>query len=96
MNRRFCEIYGIDAAEILPDASSQDAMAVGIASGTHPGRKFDAIIAELAPARKSDQRSTVIRTTDLGRTIAITHQPMAGGGWVATHEDISERLQSEK
>ena len=30
-----------------------------------------------------------------GRTIKIRHRPMPGGGWVATHEDITEQRQAE-
>ena len=30
-----------------------------------------------------------------GRTIAIMNHPMEGGGWVATHEDITERRRAE-
>jgi diguanylate cyclase (GGDEF)-like protein len=30
-----------------------------------------------------------------GRTFKIRHRPMSGGGWVATHEDITEQRQSE-
>src|SRR5207249_1480973 len=30
-----------------------------------------------------------------GRTILISHRPMEKGGWVATHEDITERQRSE-
>jgi diguanylate cyclase (GGDEF)-like protein len=35
--------------------------------------------------------------TDLadGRTLAVSHQPMPNGGWVATYEDITERRQVE-
>src|SRR5260370_34389005 len=31
-----------------------------------------------------------------GRTISVLNHPMAGGAWVATHEDITERRQAEK
>ena len=31
-----------------------------------------------------------------GRTISVLNHPMAGGGWVATHEDITERRRAEK
>src|SRR5260221_13912465 len=30
-----------------------------------------------------------------GRTFKIRHRPMPDGGWVATHEDITEQRQSE-
>src|SRR5258707_5545487 len=30
-----------------------------------------------------------------GRTIAVATQPMIGGGWVATHDDVTERQRSE-
>jgi diguanylate cyclase len=30
-----------------------------------------------------------------GRTIAVVNHPMAGGGWVATHDDITERRGAE-
>ena len=35
-------------------------------------------------------RATVQRLSD-GRDIAICRQPMRGGGWVTTHEDVTER-----
>jgi diguanylate cyclase (GGDEF)-like protein len=31
-----------------------------------------------------------------GRTVAINHQPMPDGGWVATHEDITSRREAEE
>src|SRR5204863_85763 len=30
-----------------------------------------------------------------GKTIKIRHRPMPGGGWVATHEDITEQRQAD-
>jgi NO-binding membrane sensor protein with MHYT domain/methyl-accepting chemotaxis protein len=39
--------------------------------------------------------SRIDKLTD-GRSICVTRQPMTGGGWVATHEDITERLRLEK
>ena len=34
-------------------------------------------------------------TTSDGRIISVVNQPMAGGGWVATHEDITEARRQE-
>ena len=38
---------------------------------------------------------TVFLSLGDGRTIAVQHQLMAGGGWVSTHEDITERRKAE-
>jgi diguanylate cyclase (GGDEF)-like protein len=37
------------------------------------------------------------RTDELadGRLICVTRQPMTGGGWVATHDDVTEQRRSE-
>jgi diguanylate cyclase (GGDEF)-like protein len=37
----------------------------------------------------------IIETTD-GRSIQIINEPLADGGWVATHEDITERKHAEE
>jgi methyl-accepting chemotaxis protein len=41
------------------------------------------------------ERSSRIDEFADGRLICITRQPMEGGGWVATHEDITERQRFE-
>jgi diguanylate cyclase (GGDEF)-like protein len=44
------------------------------------------------------QRKTFRKITNLvdGRIISIVNQPLTDGGWVATHEDITERLRAEE
>jgi diguanylate cyclase (GGDEF)-like protein len=41
-------------------------------------------------------RSTRVHELGDGRIISVIHEPMAGGGWVAAHEDVTERLAAEK
>jgi diguanylate cyclase (GGDEF)-like protein len=38
--------------------------------------------------------SVTLQSTE-GRTVQITHSPLSDGGWVATHEDITERTRQE-
>src|SRR6478752_138566 len=40
-------------------------------------------------------RSTEVKSKD-NRTIAVINRPMPGGGWVATHEDITGRRDAER
>src|SRR5437016_13041650 len=39
--------------------------------------------------------ATYVQELPDGRTLAVSHQPMADDGWVATYEDISERRRAE-
>ena len=45
-------------------------------------------------ARNGEKFNITIELPD-GRVIEVVNQPMAGGGWVATHEEITERKQAE-
>ena len=45
-------------------------------------------------AVSNEAKDSIVELQD-GRTIKIRHRPMPGGGWVATHEDITEQRQSE-
>ena len=37
-----------------------------------------------------------ISFTNIPRTINVINQPIKGGGWLATHEDITERRKAER
>ena len=39
--------------------------------------------------------SSLIFETKAGREVLVTNSPMAAGGWVATHKDITERRIAE-
>jgi diguanylate cyclase (GGDEF)-like protein/PAS domain S-box-containing protein len=49
----------------------------------------------LATVAKGKTASQIGVTAD-GRTINVTNHPMGDGGWVVTHEDISERLRADE
>ena len=50
---------------------------------------------ELRAALKERKAFTLNIELKDGRTIAVVNQPMKDGGWVATHEDITERKRAE-
>ena len=52
--------------------------------------------AQLRAALKQGRTFTVNIELDDGRTIAVVNQPIKSGGWVATHEDITERKRAER
>lgn len=42
-----------------------------------------------------DERAVSLTEAGDGRTFSVVRQQMAGGGWVSTHEDITERRRDE-
>ena len=95
VNRRFCEIYRLDPARIVPGITFRDIIAASIAAGNHRGTDVDSLVRrrlELVARRAS---ATAFQELADGRVIAISHEPMEGGGWVVTYEDITDRRRAE-
>src|SRR5690349_12578210 len=94
-NERYKEMYGISADRISVGSSVPDLLSARIAAGTFPldPGKYDA---ELRDALKSGK--AFIKNVELadGRCVAVVNQPIDGGGWVATHEDVTERVRAER
>ena len=64
-----------------------------------PGAHAPALLRDAGLAQLADMTGGMVEalTCELadGRTIAISQQAIAGGGWVATFEDVSERRAAE-
>ena len=95
VNRRFCEIYRLDPSRIVPGITFRDIIAASIAAGNHAGTDVDGLVRRrLAFVARRASATTFQELAD-GRVIAISHEPMQGGGWVVTYEDITERRRAE-
>jgi diguanylate cyclase (GGDEF)-like protein len=94
-NRRYAEIYRLDPNLIVPGISLTDIVALRMAAGTASTRSpaaFVALSGEIQHHGNDRIHSSQLRD---GRTIAIQQRRMGDGGWVATHEDITERQRAE-
>lgn len=95
-NSRYIEMYGLEADRVWPGQTLQEMLAYRQTRGTYSGPDSDEYIKQLrATIARGETGVLVIELPD-GRTIAITSRPMANGGWVATHEDVTERRRAEK
>jgi diguanylate cyclase (GGDEF)-like protein len=94
-NQRYLELYGMS-----PDVVGRGADVYDIASHRKktgglegdPKTFVDDFRRELRALGKS-QNTTRLRN---GRMISVVNTAMPGGGWVAIHEDITERLADEE
>ena len=94
-NERYRQMYNIDPRRIWRGCTVRDLLDARIAAGTFPldPERYDA---DLRAALKQGKAFTLNAELKDGRTIAVVNQPMPGGGWVATHEDVSERIRADR
>jgi diguanylate cyclase (GGDEF)-like protein/PAS domain S-box-containing protein len=94
-NQRYIDMYHIDPAHIRVGCTIRDLLDARIAAGTFPfdPARYDA---DLRAALRAQKTFTLEAELADGRTMAVVNQPMPSGGWVATHEDITERKRAER
>ena len=94
-NRRYAELYRIDPAQLRIGMTLRDIIDMRYALGTGP---------DMPPGQYAAWRERVFdynRVIDTevtlrdGRVLAIHHEPAATGGWVACHDDITDRRRAE-
>jgi diguanylate cyclase (GGDEF)-like protein len=93
-NQRFMSMYRYKPGDIWPGMPLRKLIRLRVENGTFSGNP-DHYADDLVAKIKIGQATTQFVELDDGRTIAIARQPMPGGGWVATHEDVTERRQAE-
>jgi diguanylate cyclase (GGDEF)-like protein len=93
-NPRYIEMYGIQPDDVRPGHTLRHLINRRAANGTFSGDPEQYIESLSATIKAGVPTSRFVELED-GRTIALVDVPMAGGGWVATHEDITERRRSE-
>jgi diguanylate cyclase (GGDEF)-like protein len=92
-NQRYIEMYRLSPDVVKPGCYIRDLIAHRNEAG------FIQVEVDEYCARISEHVAhgeTVILQSTEGRSIQITHRPLSDGGWVATHEDITERTRQEQ
>ncbi|MCK1709987.1 MULTISPECIES: EAL domain-containing protein [unclassified Bradyrhizobium] len=92
-NQRYVEMYSLSAEIVKPGCSFHDIIAHRKATGSFTGN-VDQYVARVL--RDVHVRNSMVVDTADGRSIQIANEPLADGGWVATHEDITERRRTEE
>jgi diguanylate cyclase (GGDEF)-like protein/PAS domain S-box-containing protein len=88
-NSRYAELYRLTPEQVRPGATLREIVEARVAAGTC-AMTVDEYLAVSASANSADaSRSWTTELVD-GRTIQLCHLPMPDGGWVGTHEDITE------
>jgi diguanylate cyclase (GGDEF)-like protein len=91
-NRRYVEMYRLSPESTKPGCTLREMLQARAAAGTYGGN-LDQYV-----GRKFIEGTVERKTTEIpdGRTINIVNCWMADGGWVSTHQDITEQRRSEE
>ena len=95
-NKRFCQLYGIRPEALSPGITVREMIELSAARGNHPDRKVADMVAEYERRLTSGVASFSKRPLPNGRMMALSQQPMAGGGAVVIFEEVTEREQAEE
>ena len=94
-NERYIELYGMSPDLVRRGADIYDIVAHRKQTS---GLDMDAraYVSDFRNDLLRDGRSIKISRLDDGRVMSVTNTAIAGGGWIAIHEDISERVGDEE
>jgi methyl-accepting chemotaxis protein len=94
-NAQYYKLYDLTADDVKPGSTLSEVLEKRVAKGTFrrdPQQYRKEFLASVADGR------TIVHEvkSPRGRLLLVTNHPMPGGGWIGTHEDITERRQTEQ
>ncbi|MDA9506249.1 diguanylate cyclase [Bradyrhizobium sp. CCBAU 11386] len=92
-NRRYIEMYRLSTDVVKPGAYFRDVIQHRHDTGSFDGdvdSYCDGILGNVGRTQ-----SAIVETAE-GRLIEIKNQPGAAGGWLATHDDVTERIRADE
>jgi len=93
-NMQYYQMYELTSADVKPGTTLTEVLARRVAKGTFsrdPHQYRKEFLTAIGEGR------TIIHEVKSkgGRLLLVTNHPMTGGGWIGTHEDITERRRTE-
>jgi diguanylate cyclase (GGDEF)-like protein len=95
-NRRYLEMYGLSSDIVKTGATFRKLVEHRTATGSSCAYEVEQYITDIDDAVRQGTIFSKITTLNDGRIISIVNHPTADGGWVATHEDITEQKRADE
>src|SRR5947208_12265521 len=94
-NQRYAEMYGLPPSSVKPGMMLHDLLKHRAASGTFAGDPAEYATDLLDKIARGRTTSAIMRLAD-GRVMLVVNKPVGDGGWLATHEEITERQRAQE
>jgi diguanylate cyclase (GGDEF)-like protein len=95
-NRVYLKMYGLSPDIVRPGCTLRELLRhraeIGSAVSDEPEQYISELLGDIGQGKIFNK----ITTLSDGRIIAVANHPTADGGWVATHEDITEGKRAEE
>ncbi len=95
-NRYYAEMYGLRPEQLCIGMTLADVATLRYAAGTGLSMPKEEYLAWRDRVQAADRITETVVLLRNGRAHEIHHEPTPGGGWVATFDDVTERLRSEQ
>jgi diguanylate cyclase (GGDEF)-like protein/PAS domain S-box-containing protein len=94
-NQRYIQMYGLSADQVKPGCTLRDLFECASSAQGFSGDPDEYLRTLLEGMSGGNAISSVVKSDD-GRVFLIVNKPLPGGGWLSTHEDITERQRAEE
>jgi diguanylate cyclase (GGDEF)-like protein len=94
-NERYIEMYDLPPGRVGPGTPLPEIVDLRFEAGSFPAMTREQYLHWRANVAISAEPTDSVVELRNGRTFLIRHRPMPDLGWVATHEDITEKRQAE-
>src|SRR6187397_1671233 len=95
LNARYLEMYKLDPKVVKPGCTLKRLIEYRKETGLFSG-DVDSYVQKILDAMaQGTSQSHYVQASD-GRIVLAKNEPLAGGGWVSTHEDVTEQRHAEQ
>ncbi|HXN69139.1 MAG TPA: PAS-domain containing protein, partial [Bradyrhizobium sp.] len=94
-NDRYVGMYDLPRDRVGPGITLAEIVDMRFEAGSFPAMSREEYLHWRTNVAVSHEPTDSIVELQNGKTFKIRHRPMPDGGWVATHEDITEQRRSE-
>jgi PAS domain-containing protein len=94
-NDRYITMYGMSPKDVRPGHTLEEIVRHRVAAGNFTADPDEYIAAVRSRIGRMTAGVHVMHLAD-GRTISVAEQPLPDGGWLATHEDVTEQYKLEQ
>lgn len=95
LNTRYLEMYKLDPTIVKPGCTIKKLIEYRKATGLFAGDVDSYVQKILDGIAQGKSQQHYVEASD-GRIVLAKNEPLPGGGWVSTHEDVTEQRRAEQ